>query len=134
MKEKDIPCTLFSERFEQVYSQLGTFLSLYFLSEGKGVSIDEFLAETQYCDTEEIVCFLQGQEILIEEKDRLHLNVPLFFSLSVWDLLIRVEPWIRRLPVVNSAGLSTEKKATYQAIREFTQTHALSDSYVRPIW
>ncbi|MCD8032519.1 MAG: hypothetical protein LUF85_17290 [Bacteroides sp.] len=58
MKEKDIPCTLFSERFEQVYSHLGTFSYLYFLSEGKGVSIDEFLTKTQYSDTEEIVGFL----------------------------------------------------------------------------
>ncbi|MCC8186246.1 MAG: hypothetical protein LIP08_01710 [Bacteroides sp.] len=133
MKEKDIPCTLFTERFEQVYSQLGTFSYLYFRSEGQGVSPEEFQANTQSCDTEEIIGFLQSQELLTTETARLHLNVPLFFSLSVWDLLIRVEPWIQQLPGEISPALSTEKQA-YQAIREFTQTHTLSDSYVGHIW
>ncbi len=133
MKEKDIPCTLFSERFEQVYFHLGIFCYLYFRSEGKGVSTEEFLAETQSCHTEEIINFLQTQELLAVHTDRLHLNVSLFFSLSIWDLLIRVEPWIQRLPGVAASVCDTEKQA-YQTIKEFTQTHTLSDFYVGHLW
>ncbi|MCC8019570.1 MAG: hypothetical protein LIO85_07355 [Rikenellaceae bacterium] len=86
---------LFSERFQELYGYLGLFSYLYILCGGRGLHPDAVVAEpAAHRPDRSAVELLQRHGLLTEREGLLYLNRSMFYSLTVWDLLLIAEPWL----------------------------------------
>ncbi len=115
---------LFSERFEEVFRLLGTFSYMYALTEGSGICLDALVTHSHSCkDIPSLVKLLEKSGIIYRRNGLLHLNVRLFYSMTVLDLLLLTDPWLDRgAPPGNSGDL--------EQLFDFCRSEPLSLSFI----
>lgn len=116
---------LFSERFQMVFEHLGVLSFMYVKRECRGIKYEDFINETRNykTDTNNILCLLKKYELINERDGFLHLNRRKFFSLTMWDLLLLVEPWL------NTTAPPGEE-ANYSALKQFARSEKLCSALI----
>jgi len=122
----------FTPWFDGIVRNLGLLSYLYIQEKGKGLERQRCIALTSgYTVTSsDILSFLEEHSLLEDRKGLLHLNCDLFFSLSLWDLLILAEPWLMQETPRFRDNCPKPDIPDVSAVRAFACSQNLSDFYI----
>lgn len=113
---------LFSDRFQTVYELLGAFSYMYTVSGEKGIERNRFIAglPLREVDASPLLSLLETNNIIVGRGGKLHLGQEVFYSMTVWDLLIIAEPWLAQ------GALSANRGRDYMEMERFGRSQKLS--------
>ncbi|MCD8032383.1 MAG: hypothetical protein LUF85_16560 [Bacteroides sp.] len=122
----------FTPRFDGIIRSLGLLSYMYVQGGGSGLERQQCmaLAKGHTMHSSDILSFLEDHLLLEDRQGLLHLNCDLFFSLSLWQLLILAEPWLLQETPRFCDNCPLPDIPDVSAIRAFACSQNLSEFYI----